>query len=81
MKIGSPPQNIISFINPIYEKILIGELWDVPDNIYPDYFYLGYQYNESSSFINLSSSKNDSFYEDKNIFIGEETIFHNIAKQ
>jgi negative regulator of genetic competence, sporulation and motility len=75
VKIGSTPQNIISFINPVYEKLLIGELWNIPNNKYPDYFYLGYQYNKFSSFINLSSSKNDSFDEDKNIFIGEETLY------
>ena len=77
VKIGSPPQNVISFINPIYEHLLIGELWDIQNGIYSDSFYIGYQYNKSSSFINISSSRNDSIYYDKNkdIFIGEENLY------
>ena len=74
VKIGNPPQNIIAFVNSIYDKLLIGELWDLPNNIYPDDFYLGYQYNKSSSFINLTY-ENETINTDKSIFLGEESLY------
>ena len=64
VKIGNPPQNIVAFVNSIYDKLLIGELWNLPNNIYQDDFYLGYQYNKSSSFINLTY-ENETINADK----------------
>ena len=75
MKIGDPPQEIIAFINIYYEKLLIGELLEIPDKIFDNSFYRGYNYKKSSSFINLTLNNINLFNNESKIFIGEEKIY------
>ena len=74
LKIGTPPQDIISFVNTYSDILLIGEMLKIPNKIYPQSFYRGYHYNESSSFINITFKNNESI-SDKKEFIGEENIY------
>ena len=73
VKIGSPPQDIIAFINFNYNHLLIGKLLQMPEKIYPIYLYKGYKYNESYSFINITSINNTKTLDSKN-FICNETL-------
>ena len=79
IQIGTPPQNIISFINFNYNNLLLGELAQVPDNIYPDSFYDGYKYNKSSSFINITSQNINKNFNTKSLVCEEKLyLFSNI---
>ena len=73
LKIGSPPQDIITFLNIDNDNLLIGELPEIPNNIFSDSFYKGYQYNKSSSFNNITGQIIIDSY-NKKISIGEENI-------
>ena len=73
LKIGTPPQDIVGFINPDIDNLLIGEIVELPEKIFPDSFYKGYKYNTSSSFINKTSQNNLPVI-DRNKFIGQEKI-------
>lgn len=75
VKIGTPEQDIISFINTYHNNLLIGELYGIPNRIFPENFYKGYQYNKSSSFINNTSQNNNSISDEPNIFIGQENLY------
>ena len=74
IKIGDPPQEIISLINIYDDKLLIGELPDITDKIFDNSFPKGYQYKKSSSFINLTS-ENKLISNESDEFIGEEKIY------
>lgn len=79
IQIGTPPQNIISFINFNYNNLLLGELAQVPYNIYPDSFYDGYKYNKSSSFINITSQNINKNFNSKSLVCEEKLyLFSNI---
>ena len=52
IKMGNPPQDVIAYIKPQSDSLLIGEL-EIPNDIYSTSFYKGYLYNASSSFINI----------------------------
>ena len=85
IKIGNPPQDIIIFFNTINDILFIGELPDIPENIFPPSLYRGYQLDKSSSFINKTLSQN-KYLENENIFFGEENLclytnIENIKKQ
>ena len=84
-KIGNPPQDIIIIFNTINDNLLIGELSDIPENIFPASFYRGYQFDKSSSFINKTLAQN-KYLVNKNIFFGDENLclytnIENIKKQ
>ena len=38
IKMGNPPQDVIAYIKPQSDSLLIGEL-EIPNNIYSNYFY------------------------------------------
>ena len=76
VKIGTPPQDVISFINAYYDNLLIGELFPIPNNVFNNSLYLGYHYSKSLSFINLTSedspNNKDSSIE---IFTGKDNLY------
>lgn len=72
VKMGNPPQDVIAYIKPQSDSLLIGEL-EISNIIYSNYFYKGYLYNESSSFINISY-QNNSINEDST-FLGKENLY------
>ena len=74
LKLGSPPQDIIAFINFNYNHLLLGKLLQMPENIYPISFYKGYKYDESYTFINITSINNTKKLDSKNC-ICNETIY------
>ena len=79
VKIGSPPQDIIAFINFNYNNLLIGKLLQIPEKIYPISFYKGYKYDESYSFINITSKNNTQKLDSKNDICNEKLyLFSNI---
>ena len=74
MKIGDPPQDIFTIINIYNDKLLIGELLNLTNIIFPNSFNKGYKYEKSSSFKNLTSEK-DKFNNESKEFLGEENIY------
>ena len=73
IKIGEPAQEIISYINIYNDNLLLGELKDIHEKIFPDSFYKGYHYDKSFSFRNITSEK--IFTDESQISIGEEKIY------
>ena len=55
IQIGYPQQDIISFINFNHNNLLIGELLQIPNKIYPKSFYKGYKFDKSYSFKNITN--------------------------
>lgn len=74
IKMGNPPQDVIAYIKPKSDNLLIGEL-EIPNNIYSNSFYKGYIYNESSSFINISYQNNLINEDLTTTFLGQENLF------
>jgi len=72
VKLGSPPQDIIAFINFNYNYLLIGKLLEIPQKIYPNSFYKGYKYDKSYSFINITSINNTKKINSKNFICNEK---------
>ena len=72
-KIGNPLQDIIIFLSINNDNLLIGELTDLPENIFQISLYRGYRFDKSSSFINKTLAQN-KYLEDKSIFFGKENI-------
>ena len=75
IRIGTPPQEIIALINTYYDNLLIGELFEIPYNLFKNLLYKGYQYNESLSFVNLTSDYNFSNEDSFEIFKGEDNLY------
>ena len=74
VEIGSPPQDIIAYINFNHNNLSIGDLLQIQNNIYPDYFYNSYMYDKSYSFINITS-KNETQKIDSKTFICDEKLY------
>ena len=74
IKMGNPPQDVIAHIKPQSDSLLIGEL-EISNNIYSNYFYKGYQYNASSSFINISYQNNSNNEDLPTTFLGQENLY------
>ena len=74
MQIGYPQQDIIAFINFNHNNLLIGELLQIPNKIYPNSFYKGYKYNKSFSFKNITNQNITKNINSKT-FICEEKLF------
>ena len=74
IKMGNPPQDVIAYIKPQSDSLLIGEL-EISNNIYSNYFYKGYQYNASSSFINISYQNNSNNEDLPTTFLGQENLY------
>ena len=74
IKIGEPPQDITTFINIYEDKLLIGELINTTNNIFPYSFNKGYKYEKSSTFKNFSLEK-DKINNESKKFLGEENIY------
>ena len=74
IQIGYPQQDIIASINFNHNNLLIGELLQIPDKIYPNSFYKGYKFNKSFSFKNIT---NQNFTKNtfSTTFICEEKLF------
>ena len=62
-------------INTYYDNLLIGELFEIPYNLFKNLLYKGYQYNESLSFVNLTSDYNFSNEDSFEIFKGEDNLY------
>ena len=74
IQIGYPQQDIIAFINFNHNNLLLGELLEIPNNIYPNSFYKGYKYDKSFSFINITNQNITKNINSKT-FICEEKLF------
>lgn len=74
IKMGNPPQDVIAYFKPQSDSLLIGEL-EISNNIYLNYFYKGYLYNASSSFINISYQNNSNNEDLPTTFTGKENLY------
>ena len=74
IKMGNPPQDVIAYFIPQSDSLLIGEL-EISNNIYSNYFYKGYLYNASSSFINISYQNNSNNEDLPTTFTGKENLY------
>ena len=74
IQIGYPQQDIIAFINFNHNNLLIGEILEIPKNIYPNSFYKGYKYDKSFSFKNITNQNITKNINSKT-FICEEKLF------
>lgn len=75
IRIGTPPQDIISLIITNYDKLLIGELLEFSNEIFSNSIRMGYQYNKSLTFINFTSENKLSNDESSETFIGEDNLY------
>ena len=75
VKLGTPPEKIISQIELYQDFLLMKELSDINFEIFNENKKNGYQYKKSSSFKNLTSTYNPNPNNNNQQFIGEDNIF------
>ena len=75
MKIGDPPQDVLAILNMYSTTLLLGELENFEEKIFPSSIYKGYIYNKSLSFRNVTLENKKPYSDMSKLHIGEEKIY------
>ena len=75
IKIGEPPQDVLAVLNMYNDKLLLGELENFEEKIFPYSYYKGYIYNKSLSFRNITLENKKPYIDMSKLHIGEEKIY------